>query len=219
MNYIPTIESGFHDWVNKFAKYIKDNYRALGLTEEQNEALQSLFIEWKTIYDEHISIKKKAKSIAKQKNEAHESLEKKVRELTNIIQIISSLTDEQKTALGITIRKTTKTLSPVPSTRPIANIENSEHLIHKIHFLDESTPESKKKPYRVQGCEIWHKIDGTKPKDETEIKYITTSTKTPCIVDYKDTDAGKMAHYMLRWINTRGERGPWSETISITISG
>ena len=67
MNYIPTIESGFHDWVNKFAKYIKDNYRALGLTEAQNEALQSLFIEWKTMYDEHISIKKKANSITKQK--------------------------------------------------------------------------------------------------------------------------------------------------------
>ena len=219
MDYIPAIESGFNDWVNKFAKYIKDNYRALGLTEAQNEALQSLFIEWKTIYDEYISIKKKANSIAKQKNEVRKNLDKKVRELTNIIQIIGSITDEQKTALGITIRKTTKTLSPVPSTRPIANIDNSKHLIHKIHFLDESTPESKKRPNGVRACEIWHKIDGTKPKDETEIKYIKSCTKSPCIVDYKDTDAGKIAHYMLRWINTRNERGPWSETISITISG
>ena len=30
-------------------------------------------------------------------------------------------------------------------------------------------------------------------------------------------DANKVAHYMLRWVNTRGEKGPWSETVSATI--
>jgi len=26
-----------------------------------------------------------------------------------------------------------------------------------------------------------------------------------------------VAHYMLRWVNTRGQKGPWSETASATI--
>jgi len=30
-------------------------------------------------------------------------------------------------------------------------------------------------------------------------------------------DAGKTAHYMLRWESARGETGPWSETASATI--
>ena len=30
-------------------------------------------------------------------------------------------------------------------------------------------------------------------------------------------DAGQAAHYMLRWLSTRGEAGPWSETASATI--
>ena len=30
-------------------------------------------------------------------------------------------------------------------------------------------------------------------------------------------DGGKTAHYLFRWANTRGEPGPWSETISATI--
>ena len=30
-------------------------------------------------------------------------------------------------------------------------------------------------------------------------------------------DANKVAHYMLRWLNTRGDKGPWSETASATI--
>jgi len=30
-------------------------------------------------------------------------------------------------------------------------------------------------------------------------------------------DGGKQVHYMLRWINTRGETGQWSATPSATI--
>ncbi len=37
------------------------------------------------------------------------------------------------------------------------------------------------------------------------------------VPDCTGTDANKIAHYMLRWVNTRGEKGPWSETASATI--
>jgi hypothetical protein len=28
---------------------------------------------------------------------------------------------------------------------------------------------------------------------------------------------GQAAHYRLRWVSTTGEKGPWSETVSVTI--
>ncbi len=40
---------------------------------------------------------------------------------------------------------------------------------------------------------------------------------TPYVAAFDGTDANKVAHYMLRWENTRGETGPWSETASATI--
>ena len=39
----------------------------------------------------------------------------------------------------------------------------------------------------------------------------------PYTAGYSGTDADKVARYMLRGINTRGEKGPWSETASATI--
>jgi hypothetical protein len=30
------------------------------------------------------------------------------------------------------------------------------------------------------------------------------------------SEGGKQAHYMLRWVNMRGETGPWSETARAT---
>jgi len=43
------------------------------------------------------------------------------------------------------------------------------------------------------------------------------STRTPAVVEYDGADGGLTAHYMLRWLSTRGEAGPWSETASATI--
>ncbi len=39
------------------------------------------------------------------------------------------------------------------------------------------------------------------------------------VAEYDETEAGKKAHYMLRWINKKGETGPWSQTVSATITG
>lgn len=35
--------------------------------------------------------------------------------------------------------------------------------------------------------------------------------------DFDGADAGKTPHYMLRWVSTTGEKGPWSETASATV--
>jgi len=42
---------------------------------------------------------------------------------------------------------------------------------------------------------------------------------TPYLAEYPGAQAGKMAHYLLRWASTRGEKGPWSEVTSATIVG
>jgi hypothetical protein len=40
---------------------------------------------------------------------------------------------------------------------------------------------------------------------------------TPYVIDYEGDKANQRAHYMLRWVSTRGDKGPWSETVSATI--
>lgn len=38
------------------------------------------------------------------------------------------------------------------------------------------------------------------------------------IAEYDVANGEKTAHYMLRWVESGGEKGPWSETVSATIS-
>ena len=42
---------------------------------------------------------------------------------------------------------------------------------------------------------------------------------TPYVAEYDGADAGKMAHYMLRWRMRDGSTTAWAETVSATITG
>jgi len=55
------------------------------------------------------------------------------------------------------------------------------------------------------------------PGDPGELTFLAVDARTPYTTDLDGADAGKTAHYMLRWVSTTGEKGPWSETPSATV--
>jgi hypothetical protein len=55
--------------------------------------------------------------------------------------------------------------------------------------------------------------------DPSQAHFVALDTSTPYLLEHDAADAGKLAHYLLRWVNTRSETGPWSETVSATIAG
>ncbi|MCH7885414.1 MAG: hypothetical protein IIC01_09210 [Planctomycetes bacterium] len=44
-----------------------------------------------------------------------------------------------------------------------------------------------------------------------------TDHRTPAVAEFMAADGGKAAHYMLRWLSTRDEANPRSETTITTI--
>jgi hypothetical protein len=215
---IPNSDSDFNNWLKIIAAYINSNFLALGLTSDQNDALQDFLALWIHDYPAHLAGQANASSLKQTKDNTRRLIEEFIRPLIAMMQANPAVTNEMKAAMQITIPKTTHTPSPVPATRPMASIDNRNRLEQTVHFYDESTPNSKAKPEGVRGCELWLKIGGAPPTGESEVKYVATDTRTPYIYHFLPEDAGKTAHWMLRWVNTRNEPGPWSETVSVTIS-
>lgn len=60
-------------------------------------------------------------------------------------------------------------------------------------------------------------LHGEPPVDVSEMRYVGTNGRAGFVAEYNGEDGGKIAHYMLRWVNRRGQKGPWSETVSATI--
>ncbi len=64
--------------------------------------------------------------------------------------------------------------------------------------------------------DAWRRGD-TPPTGPSELSFFSVDTRTPCVIDCPGEDGGKTAHYILRWVVTVREEGPWSETGSPTI--
>ena len=98
-------------------------------------------------------------------------------------------------------------------------MDTSQRLSHKIEFRDESTPTSRAKPAGVAGCELYLFIGTTAPTGPEAMHLQAVDKSTPYLMEFDSADAGKTAFWAMRWVNTRGEHGPWSATVSATIPG
>jgi hypothetical protein len=53
--------------------------------------------------------------------------------------------------------------------------------------------------------------------DWKELIHSSFDTHTPLRLTFDGTERGKTVYFALRWENTRGEKGPWSEIMSAII--
>ena len=62
------------------------------------------------------------------------------------------------------------------------------------------------------------KIGTAPPASASDLQDLATDTRTPYVAGFDQADAGKTAYYWLRWENTKGETGPWSEPASRVVA-
>jgi hypothetical protein len=54
-------------------------------------------------------------------------------------------------------------------------------------------------------------------RERAGVRVVALDTRTPYTRDYAGAQGGKNANYLLRWVNPTGEKGPWSETATVTV--
>ena len=217
-DYIPQSDGNFDAWQINFITYATANAVALGLDPLVDiPPLTGAQTTWTADYPAHTAAQAAALAARQAKDDARSALEGVVRPLVARLQSSPDVDDIERQALGITVRDVIPTAAAIPTTRPLVTVDTSQRLRHVIAFSDELTPTRKAKPAGVMGAEVWVKVGDPAPLDPSELTFLSLDTRTPYTADYPGEDANKVAHYMLRWVNTRGEKGPWSETASATI--
>ncbi|MDT5123620.1 MAG: hypothetical protein QOC96_3102 [Acidobacteriota bacterium] len=217
-DYIPRADGDFDAWLQNLVGNVTTNTAALGLTAADITPVQDAVTDWQTKYAANTTAQAAAQSARQAKDDSRAATEGIVRSLVGKLQASPNVTDAQRQSLAITVRSATRTATGAPTSKPLAQVDISQRLRHIISFLDELTPTSRAKPDGVQGCEIWIFIGANAPTGPNDFRYLATDTRSPYLVEFDAADAGKTAYYLLRWISTRGETGPWSQTFSGTIT-
>ncbi len=216
---IPTPDPEFHTWVVPFSAYVAANATVMGVDPADVAPLTAAVTVWTTAYPAHKTASGSAIAARTNKDQARSGIENVARPLIQQLQASSKVTDAQRNSMKINVRSTSRTPASVPTTSPMASVDTSRRLQHVISYRDSTSPNSKKKPAGVAYCEIWAKVGGPAPTDVSQLTYLGNASKTPQMEEYTGAQAGLTVYYWLRWVNTRGDKGPWSEPVSATIAG
>ena len=221
-DYIPDTDGQFAAWANNFMAYADGHLADLGLVAADLTELANMQADFNAKMTVHITAQQAAQSACQAKDSSRKEFKSALRHLVRQLQVSDDVRDSEREALGITVADTIRTANTAEiTTRPIGVVDTSQRLRHKIRFADETTPTRRAKPAGIMGCEIWVKVlpaGEAPPIDADELSFVFMDTASPHTVQYDGADSGKMAHYMLRWVKRGGRKGPWSETISATIT-
>ena len=220
-NYIPSPDGDFDTWQTNFYTYANAHLVDLGLVAADLTPITTARTAWTNGLAANAAAQTTARAARQTKDDSRAAYETLIRSLVRRLQASPSVDNAERQALGITVQDdvVTRTAASAAGTRPVGVVDTSERLRHTIRFFDETTPQSRAKPDGVMGCEIWVKVGDPAPVDPSELQFLTLDSSTPYLAEYDGKQGGQKAHYMLRWVTTRGDKGPWSETVSATIGG
>ncbi|HWL93274.1 MAG TPA: hypothetical protein VNT79_07045 [Phycisphaerae bacterium] len=228
-NYIPRADPAFDTWQANYVAYAVAHHRRLDLDDRDVSDLEDAQSAWNNGFGQLPEARSFLASVLAEKDAARRAFEGLIRKLSGQIQANPAIEDAQRAALGLTIPDPTRSPVAVPATFPVLSIDAGQRLLHRLRFVDSLSPLRRGKPAGVIALELRQCLTPAAsatspafaggPTDPALFVFAGLFTRSPARVTFGGDDAGKMAHYCARWINTRAEAGPWGEISSATVGG
>jgi hypothetical protein len=170
------------------------------------------------IYEEWADLKKRTPFVTEELVAAEKELRPLFRKLCASLKDSMLVTDADLVTLGLPKRRSGKRKrAPIADLPPMFEVRPLESSRIRIYFYPESSPAKRGKPEGQSGVEVrWRFSDRTvtSPSKFTRSRF---STASPCTLEFDSGDSGKEIEIVLRWENTRGEKGPWSHIARVVI--
>lgn len=218
--YLPQNDADFNIWQKGLLTITESQLEMWGIIPEDLNKLKPFQAAWDEAYAATVNKTERSSADVQGKVDARAAYEKELRKFYSAwLANNGRISNKDRERMGITVKSDTRTRVARPATAPVGTIDFANRLQHDIHYADQATPGRKAKPDGMRGCEIWIKVDGVAPVEASELSYVGTATRSPYTKTFEGKNATKTAYYWLRWVNTRGETGPWSSSISATVAG
>ncbi|TVQ58053.1 MAG: hypothetical protein EA377_00390 [Phycisphaerales bacterium] len=217
-DYMPRTDDGFWHWLQNFSSLLHENPQRFALTAADAQIVMDHFDAYTPLWRQCKQPSLRTTTLIARKDAVKASAMASCRVYAKIIKGIPGVDEESKTALGLRINDTTPTPISVPSTVPMLSIVCAYSGEHVMRYADETTPTSRRKPHGAKFIEIWCNIAKGPNPDVSAAKPVGSFGRQPIRVALDQAHTGDTATYFGRWINTKGEPGPWSLPVTMTVS-
>lgn len=220
--YIPNTDADFDTWLQNFASVIAGAPSTYFLTAGDATSISIQATAFDAAYVLATGGGTRGPSTIADKDAARTTAEQVVRPYASTIAGNPAISNMDKVAVGVTVRSTTKTPVPPPSTAPVLSLVSAIAGALNFQYRDATTPLLKTKPFGVIGLQL-NVAFGTVPAVSPEATaYLLTATKTPFQISTVG-QTGKVVTLYARWATRGGpggivQTGPWSaQFVTIAI--
>lgn len=218
-DYIPSTEEDFNDFIINFTEKVVANTVAWAIPDAAKTALVAANDDWAIKYAAGNPEADPNKAQRQAKNDSRTAATEVIRKTVNEhLRNNPLLTNADLASLNLTIPDTTRTRVPVPNHAPQENIEKIQHLQHILRITDPNSPTTKAKPPGVARINVYRYLGTNPPANIAQYQLYGSATKALFASEFTEEDVGKKAWYITQYENTRGERGPLSDSVTAVIA-
>ena len=216
--YLPSREAELDTWLDNFRALIAAAPADYGLEAADALAITSACAAWHTAYLAAVNPTTRTKGTVAAKNTQRASVKAIVRGYAATIRADQTISDALKIGLGLHVRDAELTPVPPPATVPVLALAGMRQGSQEIRATDESTPGSRARPAGSAGMLLFRAVAGAPVSDPAEAQFLAFSGRPEYTCAFAPADNGKTATYFARWTNAKGEMGPWSQPLPVSIA-
>lgn len=216
MGYLPQKDADLLAWSNNMKLLISADAEAFGLSVAQATQYSTAQADFQAKFSLAYNPPTRTRVTVEQKELSKRSLIELTQEFVRIIQATPTVTDDQRRALAITVRKHPEP-SPIPTEMPEMDILSVTGRTVKAR-LHSATHEGRAKPPLVKAAYLYTFVGETSPEDLSEWQFRGETTKTTFEITFPaSVEPGTKVWLTACWVNARGQSGPARDPMSTHI--
>jgi hypothetical protein len=217
-DYMPRGDLKALDWMRIFRNGIVKDPPRYGLTTGDGEGIARVVNDFETAYDLATDEATRTKGSIVDKNDARATAEHLCRLYTVRIKGNRGVADGDKLVIGVRPVNLGRRPMRPPSTFPLLKLLGMTPCAHHLAISDSSTPERAARPYGAIGLQLFIARSDRRSAPLGEARLEGVHTRSPMTIAFTHKDDGLIATYHARWMNAKGEPGPWSHSLSARIA-
>ena len=216
-DYMPAEDAQFSLWAQAFANGISADAAKYMMTPAEAASVQDVvdsFVEALLVATTEAT---RTKGTVAAKDDARSICESLCRQYAMFIKENTGITDQDKIDIGVRPINPNREPIDCPTTPPLLNILGNLPGTQTIRYADTTTPDSRAKPFGASELQLFLAIaDDEAPLSAAQ--FYGKFTRNPIEVEFDETADKKVATYYARWASVRGDVGPWSLPVTMTIA-
>jgi hypothetical protein len=207
---VPTTDARLADWSTNFQARGSATPTVFSLTAAMMTQYTTLHDAWMAAYNAAKATGARSKALVIAKDDAKANLLPYARELYALIQASLTVTNENKTLIGVTVRNNQPSPMPPVAESPLLTLLSVVGRVGRYKLADRAFPLSRRKPANAEGAVILSATGATPPPaGDPGWKLEGQTGRNIFVVEFgADVAPGTTCWVTTMWYNRRGEYSP-----------